>query len=38
MLAIEPLMAQAVYTAYRLGGYALMHWADDPALLAILFC
>lgn len=31
-------MAQALYTAYRLGNYALVNLMDDPALLAIIFC
>lgn len=35
---LEQLMNQAVFMAYRLGAYALLHWADDPALLAIVFC
>jgi hypothetical protein len=38
MMALEQLVAQAVYTAYRLGGYALLNLVEDPALLAILFC
>jgi len=38
MLALEQLMAQAVYITYRLGGYAMLNLAEDPALLAILFC
>ena len=38
MMALEQLMAQAVYFAYRLGGYALLNLVEDPALLAVLFC
>jgi len=38
MLAFEQLMAQAVYLAYRVGGYTLLNLVEDPALLAILFC
>jgi hypothetical protein len=38
MMALEQMMAQAVYTAYRLGGYAMLNLVEDPALLAILFC
>lgn len=38
MMALEQLMAQAVYAAYRLGGYAMLNLVEDPALLAILFC
>ena len=24
--------------AYRIASHALLNWADDPALLAIVFC
>ncbi len=34
----EPLMGQAVHTAYRVGGYAMLNLVEDPALFAILFC
>lgn len=37
-MTLEQLIDQAAYTAYRLGAYVLLHWADDPALLAIVFC
>lgn len=34
----EYLIEQAVALAYRLAGYALLNWADDAALLALMFC
>jgi hypothetical protein len=34
----ELLIEQAIFTAYRLGGWALLNVMDDPALLAIVFC
>ena len=37
-MTFEYFIEYAVFTAYRLGGYALLNWADDPALLAIVFC
>ncbi len=37
-MTFEQLIDQAVFTAYRLGAYVLRHWADDPALLAIVYC
>ena len=36
--AMESYFNQAVFTAYRLGAYVLLHWIDDPAMLAIVFC
>ncbi len=27
----------ATFTAYRISTHALLNWADDPALLAIVF-
>lgn len=38
MTLLDQLMAQALYTAYRLASYALVNLVDDPALLAIIFC
>jgi hypothetical protein len=38
MMALEQLVAQAVYTAYRFSGYAMLNLVEDPALLVILFC
>jgi hypothetical protein len=35
---METYFNQAVFTAYRLGAYVLLHWIDDPAMLAIVFC
>ncbi len=32
------LIDQAIFTAYRLGGWVLLNAMDDPALLAIVFC
>ncbi len=37
-MTIDQFIEQAIFTAYRLGAYALLNWADDPALLAIVFC
>lgn len=37
-MTLAQLMEAAVVTAYRVGGHLLLHWADDPALLAIVFC
>lgn len=37
-MIFEQLLEQALFTAYRVGGYALLHLMDDPALLAIVFC
>ncbi len=38
LLNAEYLVDQAVSLAYRLAGYALLNWADDAALLALMFC
>lgn len=35
---LESLIDQALFHAYRLAGYALVQWVDDPAILAIMFC
>jgi hypothetical protein len=32
------LIAQAEYWSYRLGGYVLLNFVDDPAWLALMFC
>jgi hypothetical protein len=37
-MIFEQLLEQAIFTAYRMGAYALQHLMDDPALLAIVFC
>ena len=37
-MIFEQLIEQALFTAYRVGAYALLHLMDDPALLAIVFC
>jgi hypothetical protein len=37
-ISLEQFIEQAVFTAYRLGAYVLLNWAEDPALLAIVFC
>ena len=37
-MIFEQLLEQALFTAYRVGAYALLHLMDDPALLAIVFC
>jgi hypothetical protein len=31
-------LEQAQLMAYRLSGHGLLNWADDPALLALVFC
>ena len=37
-LKFEYLTGQAVALAYRWAGYALLNWADDAAILALMFC
>ena len=37
-MILEQLIEQALFAAYRVGAYALLHLMDDPALLAIVFC
>jgi hypothetical protein len=32
------LIEQIALLNYRLSSHALLNWADDPALLAIVFC
>jgi len=32
------LTTQAALLAYRIGAYMLLNWADDAALLAMMFC
>ena len=32
------LSAWLAFLAYRWSGYALLNWADDPAILAFVFC
>jgi hypothetical protein len=32
------LIEQALFLSYRLCAHALLNWADDPAVLAIVFC
>ncbi len=34
----EPLLEQAIFHCYRLGGYLMLNVLDDPALLALVFC
>ena len=29
---------QAMMLAYRWAGYALLNWADDAAIMALMFC
>lgn len=31
-------LERALLVAYRINGYALTQWADDAAMLAIIFC
>lgn len=33
----QDLIEHATALAYRLAGYALLNWADDAALLAMMF-
>jgi hypothetical protein len=37
-LSLAGLVEQAMFFSYRLATHALLNWADDPALLAIVFC
>jgi hypothetical protein len=34
----EYLIDQAIALTYRWAGYALLNWADDAALMALMFC
>ena len=38
LLNIEYLVDQALVLGNRLAGYALLNWAEDAALLALMFC
>jgi hypothetical protein len=35
---MEYLMDQVLAFGYRWAGYAMLNWADDAALLALMFC
>lgn len=37
-MPIDYWMDQVLLLAYRWADYALLHLADDPALLALVFC
>jgi len=37
-VSLDRLVEQALFFSYRLCNHALLNWADDPALLAIVFC
>ena len=37
-MPFDQLIEQAIFTAYRLGGWLLLNAMDDPAILAIVFC
>jgi hypothetical protein len=37
-VTVAGLIEQIVFFSYRLSSHALLNWADDPALLAIVFC
>jgi hypothetical protein len=37
-MTLESLIDHAVMLAYRWAGYALLNWADDAAMLALVFC
>ena len=32
------LAAWLSFMTYRWSGYALLNWADDPAIMALVFC
>jgi hypothetical protein len=34
----QHFLDQAIFLSYRLAGYAALNWADDAALLALMFC
>jgi len=36
--SLECLVEQALALGYRWAGYALLNWADDAALIALMFC
>jgi len=38
MQSLECLVDQALALGYRWAGYALLNWADDAALIALMFC
>lgn len=38
LMTAEYLIDQTVMLAYRWAGYALLNWADDAAILALMFC
>lgn len=37
-MAAEYLIDEIMVLAYRWAGYALLNWADDAAILALMFC
>jgi hypothetical protein len=37
-MTAQHLLEQASFLVYRLAGYASLNWADDAALLALMFC
>ena len=37
-MAAEYLIDEVMVLAYRWAGYALLSWADDSAILALMFC
>jgi hypothetical protein len=37
-MKFEYVADQAMALAYRWAGYALLNWADDAAILALVFC
>jgi hypothetical protein len=37
-MKFEYVADQAMALAYRWAGYALLNWADDAAILALMFC
>ena len=37
-MAAEKLIDEVMVLAYRWTEYALLNWADDAAILALMFC
>lgn len=37
-MTAQDFMTQAALLAYRIGAYMLLNWADDAAILAMMFC
>lgn len=37
-MSFNDLAEQATLLAWRWAGYALLNWADDAAIMALMFC